>query len=291
MDISTLNRYHHYVFLGIGTLFILANLMGLALPLTTQIIVLSLFVAVVGIPHGALDPLVAYQAGLWKKPAGLLLFMLVYAGLSMGVVAVWLYLPTLSLTLFLMVSAWHFAGDWKAHLPLAVRVLASSSIIVLPTLWYAAEIQQLFAWLTSPEAATQLTRWLSIAAPLHLGLLLLALPYIWSRDRAAGSEIAILSVAAVLLPPLVLFFLYFCTLHSPRHLIKHMANAAVPSSKVIATLLVFSLLTFLLAAIYWYWIVDHHTIISQQLTQIIFIGLAALTVPHMILITNTKQQF
>ncbi|UOG92784.1 MAG: Brp/Blh family beta-carotene 15,15'-dioxygenase [Candidatus Thiothrix sulfatifontis] len=291
MDINTLNRYHHYAFLSIGALFILTNLMGLTPPLTAQIIILSLVVAVVGIPHGALDPLVAYQAGVWKKPAGLLLFMLAYAGLSVSVVAAWLYLPTTSLMIFLMVSAWHFAGDWKAHLPLAVRVLASSSVIVLPTLWYAPEIQQLFAWLTSAEAAAQLTQGLSVIAPVHLGLLALALPYIWSRDSAAAAEIAILSVAAVLLPPLVLFFLYFCALHSPRHLIKHIANAAVSPSTVIATLLIFSLLTFILAAIYWYFVVDRHAVITQQLTQIIFIGLAALTMPHMVLITKTKQQF
>jgi hypothetical protein len=41
------------------------------LPQGILVVILALLVAVVGLPHGALDPLVARKAGLWRNSSGL----------------------------------------------------------------------------------------------------------------------------------------------------------------------------------------------------------------------------
>ena len=64
MQSSTWRSAHNLFYLAAAGLIVLLSLLGVELPERMQIWCLVLLVALVGIPHGALDPLVAYSSGL-----------------------------------------------------------------------------------------------------------------------------------------------------------------------------------------------------------------------------------
>ena len=98
-------------------------------------------------------------------------------------------------------------------------------------------------------------------------------------------EPAVLLMAAAALPPLLYFCLYFCLLHSPRHLVSIMVNHG--ASRSLATAMLFTLLSLVLAGIAWLLLplpgIDDKTI------SVLFIGLAALTVPHMLVLRHAES--
>ena len=63
--------------------------------------------------HGAVDTLVAHKLKLTKNPFRLAGFLVAYLGLAAVAVAFWLVAPTAALLTFLLISAWHFGGDWS----------------------------------------------------------------------------------------------------------------------------------------------------------------------------------
>ena len=98
-------------------------------------------------------------------------------------------------------------------------------------------------------------------------------------------EIAILSLLFAILPPLVGFSIYFCLIHSIRHFaaMRTMLADTISKFQITRTTVLFSAMCWAVGLI----------ILAQQssnvgvepaLLQVIFIGLAALTMPHMMLV-------
>ena len=75
----------------------------------------AIFISLLGLPHGALDPVVAYQQKVWRKLPGLSLFLGVYILLAVGMIALWWSVPLLGFILFLSFSALHFGSDYLRY--------------------------------------------------------------------------------------------------------------------------------------------------------------------------------
>jgi len=239
-------------------------------------------VAIVGLPHGALDPLVAYQAGLWRTPFGLALFLAAYLLLAGAAGLLWFFAPMWALIAFLAYSAWHFSGDWRDDLPLGLRLSAGVAIISAPTLLHADLVTQYFSLLAGQSGAVALVQFLPwLAVPALVGMAIGLARCVRVRP-SISAELAVLATAAVVLPPLVFFILYFCGLHSPRHLL-HAAQNLNRKSAIITAAGV-TLLTVVLGGL----VVMQAPVgrLDERLLQLTFIGLAVLTVPHMILIEH-----
>ena len=89
-----------------------------------------------------------------------------------------------------------------------------------------------------------------------------------------------------ILPPLAAFALYFCVIHSARHLgytWGRLRALAYPPSILILLAVSFTLVTWGVGIVI-FWLMPTTEIIDGAILQIIFIGLAALTVPHMLLV-------
>jgi Brp/Blh family beta-carotene 15,15'-monooxygenase len=82
------------------------------------------------------------------------------------------------------------------------------------------------------------------------------------------------------LPPLLFFVLYFCGLHSPRHLIQ--AARGVSPRLALATGALFTGRAIGAGSLAW--LATPGPGIEAKLLRVTFVGLAALTVPHMLLI-------
>jgi len=102
--------------------------------------------------------------------------------------------------------------------------------------------------------------------------------------RPRFAEFILLVIAFASLPPLVGFAVYFCVIHTGRHMrrIWYMLSSSTSSKGVILQAAGFTVSSWLVGAAVFFGIDSGNP--EAELLKIIFIGLAALTVPHMILV-------
>ncbi len=261
-------------------------LLDVSPPVPLQVLLLTLLVVLVGLPHGALDPLVARKAHVWRTPTGLSLFLLAYVVLAAAVLGLWLILPGIALAAFLCYSAWHFSADWKATLPPPLAMAAGLLVIAGPALFHQSETAAIFALLSSDAAAASLTTILLwIAVPSLVGAALAVLTTA-RHDLPTALEIGLLGLAVAVLPPLLFFLVYFCGLHSPRHLLH--AVDGLPRGRAFGVAALFTILS--VAAGAGALAILPRASLPAGALQILFIGLAALTVPHMILVELAEDE-
>ncbi|WP_110669800.1 Brp/Blh family beta-carotene 15,15'-dioxygenase [Salinicola halophilus] len=253
---------------------------------TLSLIVLAAGVAVVGLPHGAFD----HVAGLrlirrWAPSRGapwlwLALFLLAYLALSLALLWGWQRWPTLGLSLFLLMSVAHFGTDWRSHHPLWRRLGWGVLVIASPMAFHAGEVGEIFQALgvRAPAPLIAIGQWaLLIMAPLLVWRLLER----HVESRAMLLATAVLLLGAALLNPLIYFACYFCCFHSPLHLsaIRREFGFETPSQliRVAAPIVI---VTWIGASVGYAWMGEHA--VDSPLLKTTFIGLACLTVPHMI---------
>jgi Brp/Blh family beta-carotene 15,15'-monooxygenase len=182
-------------------------------------------VALVGMPHGAFDHLVAQRAlrarlGRWWW----VLFGLGYGAMAGLVCAGWALAPGATLAAFLALSILHFGlGDVDADAAepagRAAAVIARGGLpVLLPLAVHPEAVRPFVTALAGSQtaAAAILTSvsWLLLPWSLCLVAWLVRAP---SAERR---EALVLVAAFVALPPLLAFALYFCVCHSVRHLLR-----------------------------------------------------------------------
>lgn len=254
--------------------------------LPVQIGVLAFGIIVFGLPHGALDPLVALRAGLMRSRSRVVMFHLAYGAAAGGVLLAWNGAPAAALAGFLVASAYHFAGDWFRR-GVAARLLLGSAILSLPAAAHTVEVATLYAVL-SGDAAPTIAEIQARLAPAWLIIVLTAILALARGGRgAAALELCAIAATAWLLPPLVFFGLYFCSLHSPRHFLTLWRSFDARRASALCAA-AYTGLAAMAAAIAWAMAATTTPDMSQvsaASVQIVFMGLAALTAPHMIVTT------
>ena len=250
-----------------------------------QIALPLMLVVVAGFPHGAADGVLGLRLAA-RGGVSLTLFMATYLAIAGAVVLLWWVAPLAGFVLFLALSVSHFGmmdTAATAHLPLRgprVVIHGAAPITVVP-LVHGDAVTPIFSLLVGGEVAA-LIDVLQLAAPIWaLAVLWLALGQ-GAAGRRAAAEIAGLAVMLALLPPLWGVAVYFCAIHSVRHL-RAVARALSPlGSRVWWQVAAFSAVSVaaVLAAVPWLATVD----LDSGLIRATFIGLAALTVPHVLLI-------
>ena len=272
-------------FLLTGLFVSLIFLLIPSVSVTVQIIALAISVSVLGLPHGAIDAYIARQDGLWLSPSGLAAFTSVYLLISLFVIGAWMVLPVLSLLVFLIISAWHFGADANAQ-KFAERWLFGSLVFCLPAFFHPIDVAELYEILSGPSARNivPITRaWAPFAAISVIIMICIQLPKRPQRRIDIATVLGLIGFAW-LLPPLVYFAIYFCALHSPTHFSR--VIKLVPESdrpRAVLQTVAFTLLTLIFAGLALIVLAVELTL-EQSAVQIVFIGLAALTVPHMVLI-------
>lgn len=255
------------------------------LPWAGQVGLLALLAAA-GLPHGGLDlALIAQLPARQRPPAALL-----YAALGGLVIGVWMYWPGPSLAAFLLVSWLHFgtSDGLQPRGPAAwLEAIARGGLpLTLPAAFYADQVTLLFGLLAPQNEALWIATWLA-----HGLWLALAAALAWAgwvllerspQSRRTGTELISILALFALLPPLPAFALYFALLHAARSSERVLAKTEAPrryrTLSLVATALT---LAFALAAFSWLppLTANHH----QAAIQVVFIGLAALTWPHVLL--------
>ena len=267
-------------------------ILGIALrmpapPLPVQAAVLGVLVATLGLPHGALDPLIARRAGLWRTPLGFAGFNLGYLAIVALVVGVWLLAPTASLVGFLVVSGIHFGADWNGGRSVVLRSLTGVGLLTLPAFAHHDEVAGIYRTLagTGGGVVADGQSWLG---PVAIVAMLIGAALALRRRPTDALEILLATALALVAPPLIFFALYFCALHSARHLRHGFAEERGSGRLAVLITVAYTVIPIvavgILTAVFVGDFAPGGSLADGWIIRLVFIGLAALTVPHMMVI-------
>lgn len=274
-------RNYGRIFLLTTSLLLLAAIFGKQPGSSVTLAVMVIGVAVLGLPHGALDPAVASRVlghrRFFRRPR----FFAVYALIALAYGLLWWKWPTLGLVSFLLIAACHFGSDWDERGTALTRTGYGLAIVTLPALSHPAAVVPIYQALGTNHAAT-ITQCSAIAAVTFT--LIASLPTImrWRERRNDLIEFLAIVCGAVFLQPLIFFTCYFTLLHSPRHLLQTANSLDLRGLRAICRTTAPIVLTTILLGVVAFFLIPVSSV-SVRLLGIVFVGLASLTVPHMIL--------
>ena len=244
----------------------------------------------IGIPHGAFDGAISITLGYTKKLRLQLYFILTYILVSGVVIILWYFLPVITLILFILTSIFHFGCgdlDWNKSKFYFIGGYVHGCLIVLGIIFLnKIEVNSFFEILSGDQL---FLLWTS----LYLGLFfwIIAITYIclnYSKINISNNYIKLalfISLVVLLLPPLPAFAIYFCLIHSFHHIRRTLPilEDFMKKQKAIFLMIIFSILSWVGCGIAFYYLSNLNTY-PDTIIKVTFIGLAALTFPHMILV-------
>lgn len=246
--------------------------------LVTLCVVVLVFI--LGVPHGAFDPVIARQVGLTQTRLATISFYSAYLALVLMVYALWLKAPLISLAVFLIISALHF-GREREKLVLMGGFPFGAMVIGLIALCDADRVNELLSLISMQQDVEILVSALQLFG--ILGASIVMYQGIRSRQFILLSELMGLLILAFVFDPLIYFALYFCVLHSPRHIKEVWRFLPVEDQKRALMSAVGVMIATLVLSVFGYMSYETAHPVSDKLIFLMFVGLAALTYPHMAL--------
>ena len=260
------------------------------------IIFCLVLILILGVSHGALDNLKGKKLLYLFGYRSLFSFYFVYILISLLIVFLWVLFPNTVLLLFLIVAAYHFGREdtvfsFKKKFLIAefLYFLKGSAVILAPLLFQRKKTNEIFEILNFNVFESQLFNNQFLITFLCLSFLSSLI--IASKKKADLKALMIMDFFSIIilnlfLTPILAFTIYFCFLHSVRHSItlifeldkyfksglKKFINKAIPLTFVTSVI-------FLIAVYY----LNSSYKLDEAIYKVIFIGLASLTFPHILL--------
>ncbi len=280
-------RAQGLAFCVVAALVILGSGLASLVDEGVQLIILATLIVLLGVPHGALDTVFAEELYRVRTPLEWAGFGVLYLALAFGVVALWMWLPLAFLLGFLVISAIHFSGDLADGTAAASRAFYGGAVVVLPMMWHADEVSRLFAILVGNESAAALGMWLGPLAGPWLGGLVLMAGWSARRDWLTGLEMVAVGGLALCAAPLVAFTVFFCGMHSARHIGRTLEFSQQGDRRKVLMAGLWPMLGVVgLVGVGSFWWREIPW--EARVIQVVFVGLAALTVPHMALVERVR---
>ena len=260
-------------------------------------IIICLFtILIIGISHGSLDNIKGTKLLKLFGYKSSILFYSIYLIISLSIIILWLILPNTVLLLFLIVAAFHFGKEdtvfafkKKFFISEILFFLKGSSVIIAPLLFQRDATNEIFKTLNFYVFESAIFN--NYFLMMFLFLSFLSSIIISSKKNVDIKALMIMDFLSLIilnffLTPVLAFTIYFCFLHSIRHSIalifeldksfeeglKKFISKAIPLTLI--TGVVF------LIAIYF---LDNFYELDEAIYKVIFIGLASLTFPHILL--------
>ncbi len=260
------------------------------------IIICLILILILGISHGALDNVKGKKLLKlfgYKSPFS---FYFAYIVISLLIIFFWLVIPNTTLLLFLIVAAYHFGKEdtvfsFKKNFLISecLYFLKGSVVILAPLLFQKDKTNEIFRILNFNVFESQVFTDQFLITLLCLSFLSSLIISNQKNTNLKGLMIMdffSLIILNLFLTPILAFTLYFCFLHSIRHTItlifeldksfksglKKFINKAIPLTFV--TGVIFLCAVYFLSNVYK---------LDEAIFKVIFIGLASLTFPHILL--------
>jgi len=266
-------------------------------PLICLLLILS-----IGISHGSLDNIKGEKLLKILKINNNSFFYLLYSLITVAVIVLWMIFPTICLIIFLIVASYHFGKEDTQFLIITnsysnqISFFIKGSLIILaPIYFHFDETINIFkVLLVNNENFYYLLDFIEKNNILLFGIILSTLAHIVlfsinfeTKKFAIFFDYFSILILNFYFPPLLAFTVYFCFLHSVRHsitLILELDNhdLVLGFKKFLKKALPLTILTAIISLIGLYFLNNTYNFDSSIL-KIIFIGLASLTFPHILL--------
>ena len=284
---STHEKYKNYQLIILVNLSVIMWLINIISPdlfsPKFQFLFLLITVVGIGIPHGYFDFLIAKRLFSENK-YWLVKFIFIYTFISIIYLTLWLYYPMLSLLIFLLLAIYHFGLEDSENVdkPNIIVLVALGSVpVISPILFHLNEVFMLFGILVN--ASMNVSDINSIYVLLYLSLIF-GLIFIFSKKTLPLYVLLFLNF--LFLPPIISFILYFCFHHSIRHYLsslsdKNIISSDLPIMNLLIVLILFTIIFSLLVISFMMGTYNYS--LEQVIIKYIFITLACLTLPHLLL--------
>ena len=300
IQIKKINFKHSFIF------FLFCNIVSLpfikAYNLSISPLVCLLLILIIGVSHGSLDHIKGRKLLKIFQINNIITFYTSYFLLAVTIIILWVLLPTVVLIAFLIVASFHFGKedtqfliDNNSYLNQFLFFLKGSLVILAPLYFNFNETVSIFKLLLiENESFYQSLSIIENNNFLIIGIVLSALSSIILffkkfelRKFTIFFDYFSIIIINMHFSPLIAFTIYFCFLHSIRHSISLITELDKESLR--NGLLVFikkatplTILTSIFCLIGLYFLNNNYNLDSAIL-KLIFIGLASLTFPHILL--------
>ena len=298
--IKKINFFHSIIFflLVSSSVLVMSQFEDLIVPpMVCLLLILS-----IGVSHGAFD----HQKG--KKLAKIYnmknssFFYSIYLMLVLWVIIIWFFFPTISLFFFLIVASYHFGKEdteflfhKKNKLNIILYFFKGMLIIIAPLLFHFIETVDIFRLLLVENESFYL--FLEFVENNHILFLaffisLMVNIYYFIHSFKITNFLIFFDFFSIIflnyfLTPLFAFTMYFCFLHSFRHSISlivelNKGNIKTGTLLFIKKAMPLTILTAIFYVISLYFLSNYYQL-DNAILKVIFIGLASLTFPHILL--------
>ena len=299
-NIKRINLNHSFIF------FLFCNIISLitfkAKNFSISPLICLFLILVIGVSHGSLDHIKGKRLLKIFDIKNVLFFYVSYILLAIFIILFWVLLPAISLLLFLVVASYHFGKEDTQFLTTNNNLInqllfffKGSLIILAPMFFHFDETVTIYKFLlVEDEAFYTILDYIETNKILLIGIVLSTLSSVllFIKEFEIKKFVIFLDYFSIIilnyyLPPLVAFTLYFCFLHSLRHtitLIFEIDNFDFNNGliKFLKKALPLTILTAVFCVISLFFLNNIYDL-NSSILKVIFIGLASLTFPHILL--------
>ncbi|MDC1095991.1 Brp/Blh family beta-carotene 15,15'-dioxygenase [Pelagibacteraceae bacterium] len=229
------------------------------------------------------------------KIKNILFFYVIYILISFLILIFWIFIPTIILSFFLLIAAYHFGKeDSEIMKPKKKKFLnfiffIKGSLIILAPLFYKFnETVALFEILNfninifDYKNLIEIFFYLSLFSNVYF-----LIENVEENYDFIAFDLLTINLLFYLLSPLAAFTLYFCFIHSLRHTLSlsdqlDKKNLKKGFKKFFFKAIPLTMITAFLFLIFVYIFNIYYTF-NESILKVIFIGLASLTFPHILL--------
>ena len=298
--IKKLNFNHSFIF------FFFCNILSLIFfkfnNLTISPLICLILILVIGVSHGSLDNIKGRKILNILKFESIIIFYLIYVLIAIIVIILWYLFPTFSLIIFLIVASYHFGKEdtqflinKNSYFNQFLFFLKGTLIILSPLYFHFNETASIFRLLLiENETFYKNLGIIESTKILQAGIILSTLSsiFLFIKDFEIKKLTIFFDYFSILIlnyyfSPLLAFTMYFCFLHSIRHSItlifelnendlrsgfKEFVKKATPLTSLTVMFCIISI-----------YLLSNSYDLDSSILKIIFIGLASLTFPHILL--------
>ena len=285
-----INFYHSLIFFNLCIL-----LSGIEYLREGSFLIISLFlILTIGISHGSLDHIKGKKLIKYFGYKSMSIFYLSYLLIGAVIILIWLIFPKSLLFLFLIIAAFHFGKEdsefinQKKNFEL-IYFLKGSLIITTPLFFHKEETLEIFEtlnfYISNNLIISNEILFIFILLSLISGIILSLNKSIEAKSLLLMDYLSIL-ILNYFLNPIIAFTIYFCFLHSIRHSIslirelnKNLKKGLTVFIKKAFPLTILTILGYVVSIS----ILNNYNEFNETIYRVIFIGLASLTFPHILL--------
>ena len=284
------NYYHSLIFFNL-CVFISAfeYLRSNSLLIFSLLLILS-----IGISHGSLDHIKGKKLLKILGIKSSVIFYVGYIFVGLITIFIWLLFPKFLLLLFLILAAFHFGKEDSEFINKhknfeLIYFLKGSLVIIAPLVFHKEETLYIFKSLnfdiTTNILITNEILYLFILLS-FIGNMILSLNKSFDTKSLLLMDFLSLIILNYFLNPILAFTVYFCFLHSIRHSISLIQEINTNLKKGLP-LFIKKALPLTIITIFGYlfalYFLNNFNSLNESIYKVIFIGLASLTFPHILL--------